>query len=416
MKTNTQNRLSYFDGIRGLAALIVLNEHFLKIFVPAGYIDQAQWPTRSFGWDWLSFPPFNLLGNGAPAVTIFFVISGWVLSHYIYHQERIHLVAEGVKRYLRLMIPCLASLILIYGVTLIGDFGAKEFLGQIGSKEQTFRSFEMGFLAVLEQGIWRTLLIQDFSLNPALWTLTTELYGAAIIFVLAYMWTKMERGGFFDSRSHKAIQLIIPFGMLFATTTSLLFGIFIGMFLHALTSINAIDSVLRHYRRAWVWLAALLGALLFGYMIRGSFQNPYIHISFWGMSMIYEYAYNAIGAGLIILAIHYSPGAQKILTKTMLLWLGKISFSLYLTHFIVLMTIGTSLGSLIGTGLTSIETALIGVAVIPCSFVVAAAFQKLVDAPSIKLASACKEKLIRWRGPAAGWTRPDYRVAKIAKD
>lgn len=395
MTKSTNTRLHYFDGIRGIAALVVLNEHFLKLFAPSAYIDEAQWPLESPGLDWLTYPPFNLLGNGAPAVTIFFVLSGWVLSRYIYREERVYWWAEGLKRYLRLMLPCLASLLLIYGVMLFGDYGATSIVGQLGSKEAPFLSFDMSFGDVLAQGLVGTIFQQDFRLNPPLWTLSVEFYGAIVLFGLAWLWGRLQAGGFMDRRAHHALQLIVPFGMLFVTTTSLMFGIFLGIFLHGVTTLGAVDRVLQRTRGWWTWLAAAVGFLLLAYMIRGSFQNPYIHISFWGLSKVYEYAYNAVGAGLILLAVHYSPVAQKALTHSFLLWLGKISFAMYLTHYIVLMTIGTYLASKQGTGFAPESTFLIGAVVVPCVIIVAVVFERLVDAPSIKIARASKYLWVR---------------------
>lgn len=416
MTTASNTRLHYFDGIRGIAALVVLNEHFLKLFAPSAYIDEAQWPLGSPGLDWLTYPPFNLLGNGAPAVTIFFVLSGWVLSRYIYREERVYWWAEGLKRYLRLMLPCLASLLLIYVVMLMSDFGAAGLVGQLGSKEATFRSFGMGFGDVVEQGLVGTIFLQDFRLNPPLWTLSVEFYGAIVIFGLAGLWGRLQAGGYMDRRAHHALQLIVPFGMLFVTTTSLMFGIFLGMFLHAVTTLAAVDRLLQRTRGWWTWLAAAVGFLLLAYMIRGSFQNPYIHISFWGMSKVYEYAYNAVGAGLILLAAHYSPVAQKILSHSFLLWLGKISFAMYLTHYIVLMTLGTWLASKQGAGFAPGETFVLGAVVIPSVIVVAAIFEKLVDAPSIKLARASKETVIGLGAKVVEWVRINRGPAPVLKD
>lgn len=416
MTKSCKTRLHYFDGIRGIAALVVLNEHFLKLFAPSAYIDEAQWPSGAPGLDWLTYPPFNLLGNGAPAVTIFFVLSGWVLSRYIYREERVHWWAEGLKRYLRLMLPCLASLLLIYGVMLIGDYGSTSIVGQLGSKEETFRSFDMGFGNIVEQGLVGTIFLQDFRLNPPLWTLSVEFYGAIVLFGLAWLWRRLQAGRFMDRRAHHALQLIVPFGMLFVTTTSLMFGIFLGIFLHGVTTLGTVDRVLQRTRRWWTWLAAAVGFFLLAYMIRGSFQNPYIHISLWGLSKVYEYAYNAVGAGLILLAVHYSPVVQKALSHNFLLWLGKISFAVYLTHYIVLMTLGTWLASIQGAGFAPGETFVLGAVVVPSVIVVAAIFEKLVDAPSIKIARASKSFVIGLGEKAVEWARSVRGTVPISKN
>jgi hypothetical protein len=85
-----QNRLTHIDGLRGLAALVVMVSHFLCTFYPAFQtIDAVDVQTRSGIELFITATPFNFWYNGNFAVCIFFVISGYVLS-YSYFQNRGH--------------------------------------------------------------------------------------------------------------------------------------------------------------------------------------------------------------------------------------------------------------------------------------------------------------------------------------
>ena len=123
-------RINYLDSVRGLAALAVVFYHF-------------------FGWKWDRFPDkllqYNLTSlvfNGSDAVSLFFVLSGLVLSwKYFYPNQA--LVIDGphyreyvLNRVVRLYLPFLAALLLVYyysihhhgdNLTLLSEFVTNKF-------------------------------------------------------------------------------------------------------------------------------------------------------------------------------------------------------------------------------------------------------------------------------------------------
>ena len=72
-------------------------------------------------------------------------------------------------------------------------------------------------------------------------------------------------------------------------------------------------------------------------------------------------------------------------------WLGRISYSLYLTHLIVLLTTYYTLGGLMPPQMLSL---FLGV---PLALVVAELFTRLVDAPSIRLSRRLARLVAHWR-------------------
>jgi len=77
------SRLSSLDGLRGVAAMSVVGEHCFLIFpimwaafgaAPAGHAGFPLWVRA------LTYSPLKLFWAGGPAVVIFFVLSGLVLS------------------------------------------------------------------------------------------------------------------------------------------------------------------------------------------------------------------------------------------------------------------------------------------------------------------------------------------------
>ena len=85
------------------------------------------------------------------------------------------------------------------------------------------------------------------------------------------------------------------------------------------------------------------------------------------------------GAGLIVLFCVSSPAAARALCHPALLWLGRVSFSLYLVHLPVLLTLMYTLHNVAPVWLI-----LIGV--LPLSLLVAEAMTKVIERPSMKAA------------------------------
>jgi peptidoglycan/LPS O-acetylase OafA/YrhL len=87
---------------------------------------------------------------------------------------------------------------------------------------------------------------------------------------------------------------------------------------------------------------------------------------------------NGLAAGLLILLSIVQGTAAKILLHRIPLFLGRISYSLYLTHVVVITSVVHALGS-------HVPVALAVVASIPISLVVSDICQRLIEAPSQQL-------------------------------
>src|SRR5581483_3386996 len=83
----------------------------------------------------------------------------------------------------------------------------------------------------------------------------------------------------------------------------------------------------------------------------------------------------ALGAGFVLLLAIASPGVATILTRRPLLWLGKISYSLYLTHILVLLTVLH-----LAAGVVPLPVALISVPLL--SLAVATLVNRWLEIPS----------------------------------
>ena len=110
------SKIRYLDGLRGLAAFEVIFHHFILAFYPALFSGPEILTHMKAGDEvYLSGSPLNLLYNGNFAVCIFFVLSGYVLSHkFFLHKDHEIITASAIKRYVRLAIPVAVSIFCVF--------------------------------------------------------------------------------------------------------------------------------------------------------------------------------------------------------------------------------------------------------------------------------------------------------------
>ena len=111
----TKSRLTYLDGLRGISALIVVFSHIILLFYPSLYTGNI---STNHGLDienWYAFSLINIITNGDFMVCIFFVLSGYVLGKkYRFNNQVEELISGIYKRYIRLVIPVLSTVLGVY--------------------------------------------------------------------------------------------------------------------------------------------------------------------------------------------------------------------------------------------------------------------------------------------------------------
>src|SRR6187551_3267809 len=96
-----RDRVAYLDGLRGVAAFLVVVAHLVCGFFPGFYFVAAE------GHEWqkaFATTPLFVLVSGVFQVLIFFVLSGFVLSAAVDGRKR-SLLALTPTRFLRLAVP-----------------------------------------------------------------------------------------------------------------------------------------------------------------------------------------------------------------------------------------------------------------------------------------------------------------------
>ena len=366
--TAPSHRFHYLDGLRGYAALVVVICHFIAGFYPTAFFRGGEGFARIF-----SETPLLVLFEGPFAVFIFFVLSGFVLSG----GEPIPVLSlprQGVSRFLRLGIPAGASVLLSLAILKAGftftfpaaDAASNPWIAQM------YPDSAFPLSQALRDAAGYYFYTGATRLNTVLWTMRMELIGSFFIFTVSVL----------DRGKYRVYGYLLGF----AVAAALSFkqsGLYIVPFV--------IGALIRetgvHLRPALSgrakWGALFVIGLLFGGVplldATGTIYEPIV----WLVGHVQTIPLDTlriIGAGCVLLSVVKLRPA--ILDARFSRWLGKVSFSLYLTHWLVFVSFACFVYLHVPQALAPLE----GLIFIAACLAVAALFHRFVEDPAINLA------------------------------
>ena len=308
------------DVLRGISILLVLIHHFN---IPYKLHDTFL-GVQVFGESLSTL----IARNGNYGVTMFFVISGFLITQHTLQRSaslsNIHLKDFYIRRIARI-IPCLILLVVI--VTILGGLGLKPFLNQAPNDIEV--SYGLTVFAAFT--FWMNILIiENGWVNYALgvlWSLSVE-----EVFYLAFpiLCLVLGRGKGFILLLLAVICYAPYFRSLHAREESgaylyHYFSSFDGIAIGCLTAIfvQTFKGKVQHLK-AMMSLVSLL-------MIALYFYAPIKEVSTWGISVF------AILSAVLIFCFAQNPQmeSQSIVAKRMV-WIGQRSYEMYLFHLIIL--------------------------------------------------------------------------------
>jgi len=315
-KSRPHARLQALEAIRGIAALVVVLHHLAHAFWP-GFLE-----SRS---------PFVSAFDGSFAVTIFFVLSGVVLSMAFFEAPaRDVLAAAAIRRYFRLTPPILVSVLLACLLLYLGAFANKETANALGQSADHWlrRSYAVApnFSDAFREGTYRTYL--DFnrahSYNTVLWTMNVEFFGSMFVFAFLALAGSLRR--------RALVYMIVGAALFFGWRYTLNF----------LVGIALCDYYVQSRRVPFpIAMGQVAGAIL---LVTGLFVGSALP-GWFGRWVGVDFAAHrmdcqTLGAVAAIGAVLFCPFWQRRLEFPWLTWLGRISFSLYLLHQLVICSVG----------------------------------------------------------------------------
>ena len=320
-----RQRAGFLDGMRGWASLMVLGAHLIGIF--GGY-DRA----NSHLW-FLRFPC-----DGTAAVYIFFVISGFALSTQFLKEKKMSILTSlALRRYIRLAIPILASvlgayLLMVFGLMFSVKAGAlmkNEYLGG-------FYNFIPSFLGAVYYALYGIFFhycdVWPNSYNRVLWTMSWELFGSGLVFGLLALFGNLKKR-----------YIIYLFSVILFTVIGMpeLVAFVLGIFLAEFYNHPAFDEICTMYNVQCTIFGLILLSIGWIYStLMGAYDQYRIELPF-------------IASGMV-LGVMISSRISALFETRISNFMGKISFPLYLIHLLVMSSLSSYLYiRLVGIGLNS---------------------------------------------------------------
>jgi len=376
------NRFMELEGLRVIAAVVVAIYHMWLIFYPGTFlgIGTKVAPVQNMRFeDNLFQTPLLAFLSGNFAVGIFFVLSGFVLSVGFFKKKDPNGIKRlASKRYLRLMLPAAASIMIGWLLVQLGTRGITGQVGDITHSGWLLAQWpaHFDFFRALWEGAVEMFASGEVHYNSALWTINYELTGSFIVFGSLLL--------FGASR----YRWLAYFTLTCLFLNSWLLGFIAGMVLADLY-VNR-EGLIQALNRKVAYVFLAIGITLGAYPI-GRVVNPfYKAIKLPGIADSQLTAfYVTVGAILVVISVLAIPSIRKVLSHRWISGFGKYTYSFYLVHMPTLLLVCTSM-FLFALPIGFHKASLIAIAATLVSLVpLTYLFEKYVDAPSIRFSAYC---------------------------
>jgi peptidoglycan/LPS O-acetylase OafA/YrhL len=355
------------DGLRGVAALVVVVHHTLMVSPTfmAAYTGAPRGAVPRL----LVDTPLRVLWAGDAAVAVFFVLSGYVLA---VSAARASWLSYYPRRLMRLYLP-------VWGATVLALAALAAFPRFADSGRSTWVDGQS--VSVTTGSMLRTLsLWAPDNLIAPLWSLRWEVLFSLLLPLYVAIAQRMRRLALGPA-------LAVLLGGIAAGVAFRIEALqYVPLFL---IGVLMADREVELTARLTGWdrsrrLLACVGALV----LLSSHMYPLV----------------AAGAGLAVLLAFACHEVTAVLSRRLPLWLGRISYSLYLVHIIVVLA---------AASVVPLTAPMLLLLTIPASLGLAVVFHRYVEEPSQKLARHSVAR--RARGDMDDGVDSDMTVGAIAR-
>jgi peptidoglycan/LPS O-acetylase OafA/YrhL len=281
-----RNRKAYLDGLRGVAACAVFLAHLSIALSVRNYL------------------------NANAAVCIFFVLSGFVLSELAQHSP-LSFPAQAVRRYLRLVVPMLATSTFAWALLAAGFYRNQQAAALLNSWWLgNWYKFDPSFRDMLIETLYGVFVTGHSDYNCNLWTMRPELIGSLYVFVIN------------ATATSRRLRLLcyIALALFYADNYVLLFPV--GALLH-----DFHPEMAAALKRTWPKAVAFVaGSILCVIPMKWLQMLPFVS------GVTDEMYWHMIGASLVVFAVLHWRTLKLLLGSALGRLLGRLSFVLYLIH------------------------------------------------------------------------------------
>jgi len=289
-------RLSYIDGLKGVGALMVFFTHYrmMELFSPC----EAVWKN----------PVLTFVMSGKIAVQLFLMVSAYSIALSVKNKMSKRTNWGGVKiiivkRYFRLAIP-LAVILVIEGFLYpLGIFNPHDVVESLGARSGVVNAYQ----SLTYQGLVKAIFLSPIGnhagwLSPA-WMLQYIFFGTFIVIILKI--------GIYGMTIVGKIIMYSLFTLIFCACSLYYLPIIIGSLL---SEFKNEQRIMKGYSSFAFTFLLLSVAFVLHVYLKNDIKNTFIAL-------------------LILVSVMYAKCIQIVLSSKCFLWLGEMSFGVYLIHW-----------------------------------------------------------------------------------
>lgn len=330
-----QKRITWIDGLRGVASLFIVFHHFIMGYYPAAYEGVTGVPHLRQGMEAaFSQSPLGFFVTGDFWITVFYLISGFVIAYQVFRMKDEKQFSRSLlKRYPRLMLPVFVLSAIVYIMLHLNLFyngpasllSGSEWLAQFYQNKTTL--FDLFFSSIVD-----TWLVGMSTLySNAFWMLAELFAGSFMAYILAAMGKGMNR---------KMLYVYICAALLYLSTNSRLTDFALGVL--AAYIVEQFGERIKSHKKVCVCagIFMLAAAVVLGaYPVGHEPDNAYRILNHLPERFNPVYFYHILAAVLLIMGIWLLEPLGKFFSKKPVLFLGEISYSIYLVHIPVIYSL-----------------------------------------------------------------------------
>lgn len=316
-------RKSNVEGLRAIGTTLVVLSHFMVLFYPASYWDNAVCHTKQKIEILIGSTPLGYWMNGNTGVMIFLVITG-AGAYWLSEVEKRKIVDSVINRPFKIFVPMLLSTIIIWYIIKVNGC----FLDLVLQKTESIwcSGYINNFGPFIN--IFKDFFTYCTLYNNPLWTikyLFVGFYLALFVCLIA-------------SDSRKTMFAISAIIILFILKEYYLMSAMAGII------IAEKNKYTRKNINGYTGILVLLVAIYLGGVPTGMASKYWIYSYlpinsvFLNSDGLYVLIYHMISAALLLWLTLNSKILKNILNTKIFQFIGRYSMGLYFTHFAVLMS------------------------------------------------------------------------------
>ncbi|CAJ0539835.1 Ff.00g072510.m01.CDS01 [Fusarium sp. VM40] len=419
---------AYLDGMRGVAALVVLFCHFFY----QAFVIAKGWGCDDAHYNILKLPILRLWYQGPPAVCLFFVISGYALSYRPLKLIRSRNLQDFsttmsslvFRRGIRLYLPTAISTLMIVSFIRLGVYEQtrefamdRTFMRNVREPHPSPLPTLYAQLADWAKDMFNFVHVFGWKTHGGstnydqhLWTIPVEFRCSLYLFLTLiatarlrtqYRFITVAGVMLFTYRNSRWEFLMFLCGMILAE-------IDLARGAHSSPPALPIEEKTQSSHPRWYqsafWAAlSIAGLYLMSQPDEGGDRTPgWVYLTSlipqWWAAEKYRY-WQCTGAVMFVLAVSRSSNWQRVFNSAFIQYLGKISYALYLMHGPIIHAFGYHIErwaySLTGTEGHQFTAGFVlsSFFVFPTIFWCADVFWRAVDIPTVKFAKWWENKL-----------------------